>query len=130
MAKVLFISDMKDARFTFPFDYVTENAVIRSDKHLVPGHDQNRTPGRTDTRIDNCQVNCLRRKGSVRSQQSESAGINIVRRYLMCDVNEIYVWISGKDATLHRRDKIISRAEVSQKSDKRKRLTRRSGDTE
>src|SRR5207244_3058141 len=62
-------------------------------------------------------MNSSRRKRLVTAKQSESCGLNILRRNVVRNVDDVCRGIDRKNHSLHCGDKIVLCAEVSKKSD-------------
>src|SRR5438876_470398 len=115
MAKILVITDMESPEIAFLITDIAEDAVVWSNKRMVAGLDKNRPSSRTNTRINNRHMYGTRWKRWITGEQGKGRGLDVLRRYVVCDVHNSRFRIDGKDHAFHRTDKIIRCAEVRQK---------------
>src|ERR1700741_1054614 len=95
---------------------VSEESVIRTNKELVVGGDNDWTARGTNARIDNRDVYRPAWKRLVRREQRERTGLDILRRDLVRDVYDNDVWIDGKNRAFNSSDEIIRRPEIRKQS--------------
>jgi len=115
-AIIFFIRQLIDERRGFVFTDVAEEAVIGADEEMLAGRDEERAAGGADAGVNYREVDCLRRKIFIGSEQRERACLYIVRGNLVGDVNDLRQWIDRQDRTLHRTNEIVGRAEIGQES--------------
>ena len=72
---------------------------------------------RTNSRIHHRNVNGSRWKRLVAAQQSKSGGLNILRRNVVRNIDDVSVGIDRRDRSLHRANEIVLRAEIGKESD-------------
>jgi hypothetical protein len=112
LSKVPLVGEMDDSNFGFLLDDIAKDAVVRPDKILPAGHHQNGTPGRTNARVNYCDVNCSCGKGSISGQKSKCCGGDILWWYRVAEVNDTGLRIDGKNHALHRADEVVCSAKV------------------
>src|SRR6185369_6707390 len=104
---------------------VAEDAVIGTDEIVVIRHYKDRAARRADTGIDHGQMSGETREYAAGVKQSERRSEDILRRDLMCDIDQLRVRIDRKDNSLHRRDKVVLSSEVREQCDYRSFLRHR-----
>jgi len=83
LTKILLFDSMKHLTIDFAIQNITKESIIRANKELVTGTNDNRTPCRTNTGINYRYMNGSLWKGSIRTQQDERTSFDVVRRYVV-----------------------------------------------
>lgn len=117
MVKELIVRQVMRAPAPFPLAYPTKDSVVRPDKELVGAFDQNGPAFRANARIYYRDMNRAGWKVFLSSEQVERTRMNVLRWYIVSEVNDPGRRIDGKDHALHRPNEIILCAEVCKESD-------------
>ena len=79
VTEVLGGGDVEHLKTSVAIVNVAEDAVVWSNEQMISGPDDYRTPLGSDSRIDNCYMNCSCGKCVVSGEQRKRA-----RRYMLC----------------------------------------------
>src|SRR5688572_24759867 len=79
LAKVFLVGDVERFKRRVTFVDVSKDAVVWSNKEMVSGSDNNRTSLRSNSRIDNGDVN-----GSLRERVEGGEQRKCARRHILC----------------------------------------------
>src|SRR5678815_5011491 len=87
LMKILLFDNVKNPTINFAIQNITEESIIRTYKELPPCTDNNRTPRRTNTRINYCYMNGSLGKGSIRTQQDERTSFDVLWRDVVSQID-------------------------------------------
>ncbi len=93
---------------------VTKDSVVWTYEEAVTGSDNNRPARRTHARINDRNMDCSFRKRWIGRDQCEGGGLDVLRRYVVSDVDDYSGWVERKDYTSQRGGKVISSSEVGE----------------
>src|SRR6185369_11365739 len=110
---------MNYAMCGFSIADVCEKPIIGSNEELLVGAHDNGPSFRSNSWINNSDVNRPRRKRLVSREQRERTGLDILWRYLVSEINDHRPRIDRENRTLHCTDEVISRPEIGEQSNNR-----------
>ena len=93
-------------------EHVAEQPVVRAYERTVRRDDDQGPPVRPDTRIDDRDMDRVRRKRAGRELQDEGTVRDVMGRDLMGDVDNRGARTPGQQHTLHRRRVAVPRSEI------------------
>src|SRR6185437_11529491 len=88
------------------------HTVVWGEKHVLLVGDQNGTPLRSHTRINNDEMNSIRRKIGRSVSDRQRAVKYVERRNGVADVHNLRLRVDAENHALHRADKMIVQTEV------------------
>jgi hypothetical protein len=91
-----------------------EYSVVWSDKVVTRSLDNDRPASRTYSGIDYGKVDRTFREVRITGSEREGCELNVVRRYLVTDVDDLTSWVDRKDCSFDRTHEVVGTAKVSQ----------------
>jgi hypothetical protein len=91
--KIFFVGESGHLLHLLPLNDKSEETIVRAYKEIVPGHNENRFPRASDSRINDSEVDRAFRKAGVDIKENVSTFFDIMGADLMADVHEMAPWV-------------------------------------